>query len=75
MRSLRRGLVLVLLMLLQGTVFNAMDACKELGIDAAGLDAIWSKSKPLKLGGGFYVSKLQPNIPGKPESMFSTVSS
>jgi hypothetical protein len=53
-----------------GTVFNAIDACKELGIDAAGLDAIWSKSKPLKLGGGFYVSKLQPNIPGKPKEIY-----
>ena len=56
--------------LAQGNVFNAMDACKELGVDAAGLDAIWSKSKPLKLGGGFYVSKLTPNIPGKPKEIY-----
>ena len=56
--------------LAQGNVYNAMDACKELGVDAAGLDAIWSKSKPLKLGGGFYVSKLTPNIPGKPKEIY-----
>jgi hypothetical protein len=53
-----------------GNVYNAIDACKMLGVDAAGLDAIWSKSKPLKLGGGFYVSKVEPGIPGKPKEIY-----
>jgi hypothetical protein len=38
----------------QGIVFNAIDACKYLGVDGAGLDAIWSKAKLVKFGGGFY---------------------
>jgi len=41
-----------------GKVFNAMDGCKELGIDANQLDAAWAKCKAakklIKFGGGFY---------------------
>jgi len=48
-----------------GVVFNAIDACKYLGIDAAGLEAIWRKAKLAKFGGGFYCGKLEPKIPGK----------
>jgi len=42
-------------------VFNAMDACVELGVDAVGLDQIWSKSDKVKFGGGFYCGKLIPD--------------
>jgi hypothetical protein len=38
--------------------YNALDACKLLGLDEAGLDVEWKKSqaadKLVKLGGGFY---------------------
>jgi len=48
--------------LAQGKVFNAADACKELGIDAAELDARWAKltrgENLLKFGGGFYCGKI-----------------
>merc|ERR1740129_1767306 len=41
-----------------GKVFNAMDGCKQLGIDADALDAAWAKAKAakklVKFGGGFY---------------------
>merc|ERR1712066_1081115 len=41
-----------------GKVFNAMDGCKHLGIDADQLDAAWAKAKAakklVKFGGGFY---------------------
>ena len=42
------------IVLLQGLVFNAMDACKHLGIDAEGLDKAWAPAKKVKFGGGFY---------------------
>ena len=48
-----------------GLVYNAKDACTYLGIDSEGLDAIWSQSKLVKFGGGFYCGKLEPKIPGK----------
>jgi hypothetical protein len=35
-------------------VFNAMDACKHLGLDAEGLDKVWGPAKKVKFGGGFY---------------------
>ena len=54
----------------QGLVFNAIDACKYLGIDGAGLDAIWSKSKLVKFGGGFYCGKLEPKIAGKHKTIY-----
>ena len=41
-----------------GTVYNAMDAAEYLGLDAAGLETEWRKTKPndkvIKFGGGFY---------------------
>merc|ERR1712107_27190 len=44
--------------LASGKVFNAMDGCKELGIDADALDKEWAKCKAakklVKFGGGFY---------------------
>lgn len=46
--------------LASGRAFNALDACKELNVDAAGLDAIWSKADKVKLGGGFYCGELKP---------------
>lgn len=35
-------------------VYNALDACAVLGVDAMGLDALWAKAKKVKFGGGFY---------------------
>ena len=50
-----------------GNVFNAMDACKELGVDAAGLDKLWAQAKKdkklVKFGGGFYCGKI--DVDGK----------
>jgi len=44
--------------LASGKVFNAMDGCKELDIDADALDKEWAKCKAakklVKFGGGFY---------------------
>jgi nucleoside diphosphate kinase len=48
----------------QGRAFNALDACKHLGVDAAGLDAIWNDAKKVKFGGGFYCGELKQE--GKP---------
>lgn len=31
--------------LADGVVFNALDACNVLGVDAAGLDKLWAKAK------------------------------
>jgi nucleoside diphosphate kinase len=49
----------------QGKVFNALDACKELSIDASALDAAWAKAKKEKFGGGFYCGLV--SIPEKPD--------
>ncbi|CAE7455560.1 unnamed protein product, partial [Symbiodinium pilosum] len=50
-----------------GKVFNAMDACKHLGIDADQLNAAWSQAKAakklVKFGGGFYCGLVE--IEGK----------
>jgi hypothetical protein len=45
--------------LAQEVVFNALDACKELGITAEELDAINAKSKKVKFGGGFYCALIE----------------
>ena len=41
-----------------GKVFNAMDGCKHLGIDADQMGVVWTKAKDakklVKFGGGFY---------------------
>jgi nucleoside diphosphate kinase len=49
--------------LAQGKVFNALDACKKLNIDADELDKAWGPSKKVKFGGGFYCGLV--SIPGK----------
>jgi hypothetical protein len=49
--------------LADGVVYNAIDGCKILGVDAAGLDALWAKAKKVKLGGGFYCGLIE--APGK----------
>eukprot|EP00931_Biecheleriopsis_adriatica_P021647 TRINITY_DN140_c0_g1_i3.p1 TRINITY_DN140_c0_g1~~TRINITY_DN140_c0_g1_i3.p1 ORF type:complete len:343 (-),score=85.44 TRINITY_DN140_c0_g1_i3:423-1391(-) len=53
--------------LASGKVFNAMDGCKHLGIDADALDAAWAKAKKadklIKFGGGFYCGLVE--IEGK----------
>lgn len=45
--------------LADGKVYNAIDACKVLNVDAQGLDAIWGKCKKVKFGGGFYCGEIQ----------------
>lgn len=46
-----------------GIVFNALDACKELGIDGDAMSELWSKAKDtgnlLKFGGGFYCARIE----------------
>ena len=46
-----------------GDVYNAMDACAELGLDADGLDAEWGKAKKagklIKFGGGFFCGLIE----------------
>jgi len=41
-----------------GRAFNALEACKLLGVDAAGLDGLWNGCKKVKFGGGFYCGEL-----------------
>eukprot|EP01061_Rhynchopus_euleeides_P035614 TRINITY_DN5_c0_g2_i1.p1 TRINITY_DN5_c0_g2~~TRINITY_DN5_c0_g2_i1.p1 ORF type:complete len:436 (+),score=247.33 TRINITY_DN5_c0_g2_i1:83-1390(+) len=47
----------------KGVVFNAMDACKKLDLDADGLDKEWAKAKKagklVKFGGGFYCGLIE----------------
>lgn len=57
-----------------GKVFNAMDGCKELGIDANAMDVAWSAAKEakklVKFGGGFYCASVE--IEGKePKYIFN----
>ena len=49
--------------LANGVVYNALDACKVLGVDASGLDALWAGAKKVKLGGGFYCGLI--SVPGQ----------
>jgi hypothetical protein len=49
----------------QGVVFNAMDACAFLGVDAAGLDKLWETADKVKFGGGFYCGSI--TVEGKPK--------
>lgn len=53
-----------------GLVFNAIDACAYLGVDAMGLDALWGPSNKVKFGGGFYCAELAPAIPGKAKKIY-----
>ena len=52
--------------LADGLVYNAIDACAKLGVDADGLDAKWQDAKAAgdmeKFGGGFYGAKLGDGI-------------
>lgn len=52
----------------EGTVYNALDACTYLGVDANDLDAAWARAakanKLVKLGGGFYCGLID-TVPGK----------
>jgi len=49
--------------LASGKVFNAMDGCQELGIDADGMNDAWAKAKDakklVKFGGGFYCGQVE----------------
>jgi len=49
--------------LASGKVFNALDACKEFGLDADSLDKAWAKCKAdkklIKFGGGFYCGLIE----------------
>ena len=49
--------------LAEGKVYNALDGCAKLGVDAAGLDALWATAKKTKFGGGFYCAEVA--APGK----------
>mmetsp|Transcript_48970 Transcript_48970/g.131053 ORF Transcript_48970/g.131053 Transcript_48970/m.131053 type:complete len:450 (-) Transcript_48970:49-1398(-) len=46
-----------------GKVFNAKEACDELGVDAAKLDELWAAAKKdkklVKFGGGFYCGQIE----------------
>ena len=46
-----------------GLVYNALDACKKLGVDADALDGLWASAKKAKFGGGFYCGLV--TAPGK----------
>ena len=41
------------------SVYNAIDACEVLGVDAKGLDELWATCKKSKFGGGFYCGKIK----------------
>lgn len=49
--------------LADGVVYNALDGCKYLGVDATELDKLWATAKKVKLGGGFYCGLIA--VPGK----------
>jgi hypothetical protein len=49
--------------LAQGKAFNALDACKHLGITVDELDSAWAKTTKVKFGGGFYCGLIE--IEGK----------
>jgi len=42
-----------------GSVYNAIDACEYLGVDADGLDGLWANAKKVKFGGGFYCGLIE----------------
>lgn len=54
--------------LADGKALNAMDACKEFGVDASELDKMWAACKKaddmVKFGGGFYCGKLEKDGKG-----------
>ena len=50
--------------LAEGSVYNALDACTYLGVNAEGLDGLWAKARKVKFGGGFYCGIIE-GVPGK----------
>eukprot|EP00927_Polykrikos_kofoidii_P072340 TRINITY_DN68475_c0_g1_i1.p1 TRINITY_DN68475_c0_g1~~TRINITY_DN68475_c0_g1_i1.p1 ORF type:complete len:365 (+),score=78.84 TRINITY_DN68475_c0_g1_i1:74-1096(+) len=56
-------------------VFNAADACAELGLDGDGMSKLWSVAQGakdlVKLGGGFYCAKLSPSGRSDPMYVFN----
>lgn len=61
--------------LAQGVVFNAKDACDQLGLDASGLNKEWAKAKKagklVKFGGGFYCGLIDTVPNQKPIYVFN----
>jgi hypothetical protein len=55
----------------EGSVYNALDACSYLGVDAAGLDKLWAKAKKVKFGGGFYCGIIEGVANKKPIYVFN----
>jgi len=59
----------------QDVVYNAIDACSYLGVDAAGLDSAWAKCKDanklIKFGGGFYCGLIDTVEGKKPIYVFN----
>jgi hypothetical protein len=45
--------------LAEGVVFNALDACVHLSVNAEELDALWASCPKVKFGGGFYCGKVE----------------
>lgn len=52
----------------KGNVYNAMDGCQNLGVDANKMDELWAQCKKnnnlVKFGGGFYCGKIE-GVKGK----------
>ena len=50
--------------LAKGIVYNAVDGCKQMGIDGTQMDKQWAAAKKagnlVKFGGGFYAGKVEP---------------
>jgi len=52
-------------------VYNALDACTYLGVDADGLDKLWADAKKVKFGGGFYCGIIDSVKGKKPIYVFN----
>mmetsp|Transcript_20716 Transcript_20716/g.45033 ORF Transcript_20716/g.45033 Transcript_20716/m.45033 type:complete len:339 (+) Transcript_20716:31-1047(+) len=63
--------------LADGVVYNAVDACKRLGIDGTTMDKKWAAAKKegnlLKFGGGFYAGKIPAPPPESSSGWLSAV--
>jgi len=50
----------------QGKVYNALDACAVLGVDASTMNQMWADTKAnkklVKFGGGFYCGEVKPEV-------------
>eukprot|EP00929_Paragymnodinium_shiwhaense_P037244 TRINITY_DN1987_c0_g2_i1.p1 TRINITY_DN1987_c0_g2~~TRINITY_DN1987_c0_g2_i1.p1 ORF type:complete len:2122 (-),score=771.88 TRINITY_DN1987_c0_g2_i1:341-6706(-) len=59
----------------KGLVFNAVDACKKIGVDGDKMEKIWNQAKAdgnlIKFGGGFYCAKLDATPPEEKKAMFT----